>query len=371
MNLNPFKLERYFAEYEFSVRYLLSPSDCEGLEMASLLEMADPEGRQLWDNLKLSYTESSGHPLLRSEIAKLYPGLTPENILVAVPEEAIFIFMHTLLKPGDHIIAMFPAYQSLYEIARSTGCQVTPWMVQPLDRGWQLDLTRLEESITPRTRLLVINFPHNPTGCLVSPSELDQIVAFARRHGLYLFSDEMYRLLEYDPLRRLPSVSSLYEKAVTLSGLSKSFALPGLRLGWLATRDKSLLDQCQSYKDYTTICASAPSEILGIIALRAKETILARNLDIILSNLNHAEDFFTQYQDHFSWIKPHAGSVAFPQWKGAPPVEVFCQQVLNQQGVMIVPGSIFDYPGNHFRIGLGRKNFPEALEQVGIYLDRL
>jgi aspartate/methionine/tyrosine aminotransferase len=371
MNLIPFKLERYFAEYEFKVRYLLSPSDCEGLEMASLLQMAGPECRNLWDNLKLSYTESSGHPLLRSEIAKLYQGLTPENIMVAVPEEGIFIAMHTLLKPGDHVIAMFPAYQSLYELARSIGCQVTPWMVQPGDQGWQLDLTRLEDSITPKTRLLVINFPHNPTGCLVSRSDLDQIVAFARRHGLYLFSDEMYRLLEYDPLRRLPPACSLYEKAVTLSGLSKSFALPGLRLGWLATRDKSFLEQCQSFKDYTTICASAPSEILGIIALRAKETILARNLEIIFSNLQYAEGFFARFQGYFTWIKPDAGSVAFPRWKGKTSVEVFCQDVLDQQGVMIVPGSIFDYPGDHFRIGLGRKNFPEALEQVGVYLDRL
>ena len=370
MNLPPFKLERYFAKYEFKVNYLLSPSDCEGLEMASLLQMADPESRRLWDNLKLDYTESAGHPLLRSEIASLYPGLTPENILVTAPEEGIYIFMRTLLKPGDHVIAMTPAYQSLYEIARSTGCQVSPWMVHPTDHGWQLDLNQLEDLITSRTSLLVINFPHNPTGCLVSSADQEQIVAFARQHGLILFSDEMYRFLEYDPLLRLPSACSEYEKAVTLSGLSKSFALPGLRLGWLATQDKSILDQCQSFKDYTTICASAPSEILGIMALRARETILARNLEIILSNLHHAEAFFRQYPDLFSWIEPHAGSVAFPQWKDRAPVEVFCEDVLNQQGVMIVPGSLFDYPGNHFRIGLGRKNFPEALERVGFYLDR-
>ena len=178
MNLIPFKLERYFAEYEFKARYLLSPSDCEGLEMASLLELADPECRRLWDHLKLGYTESAGHPLLRAEIAALYPGLTPENILAAAPEEGIFIAMQTLLKPGDGVIAMIPAYQSLYELGRAMGCLVTPWMVQPGDQGWQLDLTRLEDSLTPRTRLLVINFPHNPTGCLVSRSDLEQIVAF-------------------------------------------------------------------------------------------------------------------------------------------------------------------------------------------------
>ena len=146
--------------------------------------------------------------------------------MVAVPEEAIFVAMQVLLKPGDHVIAMLPAYQSLYELARSLGCMVTPWMVEPTKSGWHLDLDRLEKCLTPQTRLVVINFPHNPTGLLASQAELDQIVAFARQHSLYLFSDEMYHFLEYDLGRRLPPVASIYEKGISLSGLSKSFALP-------------------------------------------------------------------------------------------------------------------------------------------------
>ena len=181
----------------------------------------------------------------------------------------------------------------------------------------------------------------------------------------------MYRFLEYDPARRLPPVCTLYEKGISLSGLSKAFALPGLRLGWIASQDGQVIERCQAFKDYTTICNSAPSEILGIIALRSKDKILARNLKIIAANILFAQNFFARFPRFLTWIAPLAGSVAFPTWEGKSSADVFCQELLENKGVMIVPGSIFDYPGNHFRIGLGRSNLPAALEQLGSYLDRL
>ncbi|MBI3241526.1 MAG: aminotransferase class I/II-fold pyridoxal phosphate-dependent enzyme [Chloroflexi bacterium] len=373
MNIPPFKLERYFAEYEFKVKYLLSPSDCEGYSMSELLAMADSHGLAYWNTLKLGYTESPGHLALRAEIAGLYQTMMPEDVVVAVPEEAIFIAMNTLLKPGDHLVTIFPAYQSLYELASAIGCQVTRWPVELVDGEWRLDLTRLEDGLTDRTRLIVLNFPHNPTGFLPSRADLDSIIALARKYGLTIFCDEMYRLLEHDPARRLPAMCDLYEKGISLSGLSKSFALPGLRVGWLATQDRALVDRWLTFKDYTTICNSAPSEALGIIALRAKQTIVARNLEIIQSNVKVAEAFFAAHSDQLQWIKPLAGSIAFPRWLAAKPVETFCQEMLDQHGVMIVPGSIFDYPSQlhdqsqHFRVGLGRLNFPEALERVRDY----
>ena len=364
MSLNPFKLERYFAEYEFKVKYLLSPSDCESLSLSELLQLADADSLKLWEELRLGYTESQGHPELRAEVAQLYSHLSPEEVMIAVPEEAIFIAMHTLLSPGDRVIAVFPAYQSLYEIARAIGCQVTPWRFELEAQGWWLDLDYLESNITDQTRLIVLNFPHNPTGYLPAQSDLERIIELARKRGIYIFSDEMYRLLEYQPAMRLPPVASIYEQGISLSGLSKTFALPGLRLGWLATQDSTLIDRWLAFKDYTTICNSAPSELLGIIALRAKEMIIRRNLGIIQENLLHAEQFFNKHHDLFTWIRPIAGSVAFPSWTGSSPVESFCQGVLDRAGVMIVPGSIFDFPGNHFRIGLGRKNLPVVLERV-------
>jgi aspartate/methionine/tyrosine aminotransferase len=369
MAIQPFKLERYFGKYEFKVQYLLSPSDCEALKLDELLQMATPEGRGLWKSLNLAYTESQGHPRLREEVAGLYQSVTPEGVLIAVPEEAIFIATNTLLEPGDHVIAVSPAYQSLYEIARSMGCEVTPWQVEASADGWHFDLNRLESSLTPRTRLLVLNFPHNPTGCLPTRSELDAILDLARRHDLIVFSDEMYRLLEYNPAQRLPAVCDIYEKGVSLSGLSKSFALPGLRLGWLATRNPDWIERFLTFKDYTTICSSAPSEVLAIIALQAKDQIVARNLEIIRANLPAAQNFFKEFPAHFSWLSPQAGSIAFPRWNGAGPVEAFCQLALDRKGIMIVPGSIFDFPGNYFRVGLGRRNLPDVLNQLGQILD--
>ncbi len=367
-SLAPFKLERYFAQYEFKVQYLLSASDCESLSLRELLDLADPDSLAQWGQLRLGYTESQGHPALRAEVARLYQTLRPDDVLILTPEEGIFIAMHTLLEPGDHVIAIAPAYQSLSEIARSIGCAVTPWTFAPPDSGWRLDLDQLARSFTPQTRLLVVNFPHNPTGYLPTRAELDAILALARQHDVYVFSDEMYRLLEHDPARQLPSGCDVYEKGITLSGLSKSFALPGLRMGWLATRASGLMERWLAFKDYTTICHSAPSEALALMALRAKDSILGRNLGIIQANLVRAESFFEEHRALFKWLRPEGGSIAFPAWTGPGRVEDFCQAVLDQQGVMVVPGSIFDFPGNHFRLGLGRRNFPEALEHVRRYL---
>ncbi len=367
-SLAPFKLERYFAQYEFKVQYLLSASDCESLSLRELLDLADPDSLAQWGQLRLGYTESQGHPALRAEVARLYQTLRPDDVLILTPEEGIFIAMHTLLEPGDHVVAIAPAYQSLSEIARSIGCAVTPWTFALPESGWRLDLDQLARSFTPQTRLLVVNFPHNPTGYLPTRAELDAILALARQHDVYVFSDEMYRLLEHDPARQLPSGCDVYEKGITLSGLSKSFALPGLRMGWLATRASGLMERWLAFKDYTTICHSAPSEALALMALRAKEEILERNLSRIRANLVLAESFFAEHRALFKWLKPDGGSIAFPAWTGPGSVEDFCQAVLDQQGVMVVPGSIFDFPGNHFRLGLGRRNFPEALEHVRRYL---
>ena len=367
--MKPFKLERYFAQYEFNSRYLLSASDCECLSLPELLQMAAPESLEAWNRLKLGYTESQGHPALRVEVANLYQHISPDQVLIAAPEEAIFIAMQTLLRPGDHMIAVSPAYQSLHEIGSSIGCEVTPWKLELEDAHWRLDVERLERSITRRTRLVVINFPHNPTGHLPTRRTLDQIIELARANDLVLFSDEMYRLLEPDPRHRLPAVCDLYEKGISLSGLSKSFALPGLRIGWLATQDHELIERWLAYKDYTTICASAPSEILGMIALQSKENILRRNLDIIRENTTFAAEFFERRNKNFLWVPPRAGSVAFPRWLGTGPVEKFAADVLKTRGVMIVPGALFEYSGDHFRVGLGRRNFGEALGELGAYFE--
>ena len=364
MQIDTFRLERFFAAHEFRARHLLSASDCETWSLAELLAMASPESLRLWEELRFGYTESQGHPLLREEAAGLYERVPPENILIAVPEEAIFILMHSLVGTGDHAVVIDPAYQSLYEVARSAGCEVTRLALHLGAEGWHLDLDRVRRSLTDATRLLVVNFPHNPTGYLPPRREYDALVALARERGLYVLCDEMYRFLEHDDADRLPAACDVYEKAVSLGGLSKPFGLPGLRVGWLATRETALVERWLKIKDYTTICHSAPSEVLGIVALRARERILVRNRAIVRDNLAAARAFFGARLDLFRWFEPRGSSVAFPVWTGPATVEEFCRKLLEERGVMIAPGSLFDFPGNHFRVGMGRRAFAAALEQV-------
>ncbi len=363
MRIEPFRLERYFARHEFTARHLLSPSDCEALSLRELLGMASPESLALWEEMRLGYTESQGHPLLRSLVAELYESASPEEVLLSAPQEAIFLVMHALLEPRDQVIVLTPAYQSLHEVARSIGCEVTPWPLRIDGGGWHLDLDYLKRILTDRTRLLVINFPHNPTGYVPARETFDSIVEIARANRLHLLGDEIYRRLEHNPEDRLPATCDVYERGISLSGLSKCFGLPGLRMGWLAMRDASLLKNCIGIKDYTTICHSAPSEILAIIALGAREEILERSRGIVLDNLAAAAGFFARHR-LFRWIAPCGGTIAFPAWDGPVPVADFCQRMLEERGILAAPGSFFDHDGSHFRVGLGRRTFPAVLEEV-------
>jgi aspartate/methionine/tyrosine aminotransferase len=365
---SPFKLERYFAKHEFSARYLLSPSDCECLSLRELLALADDKTRALWESLSLGYTESPGHPLLRAEIARHYANLKPEQVMTCVPEEGIFLLMHALLAPGDHVIAVTPSYQSLTELARAIGCEVTAWPLAVQGGGWALDPDALRRAWTSRTKLLVLNFPNNPTGYLPAQAEFEAILSQARERDVFVFCDEMYRGLEDEAGSRLPSVADVYAQGIALSGLSKAYALPGLRMGWLATSAPGLVERWLMLKDYTTICHSAPSEILALMALRAGEAILRRNLAIIRANRAQAERFCAEHPRLFRWLVPGAGSIAFPQWRGTEPMDDFCERLVKQKSVMMAPASLFDFPGPHFRIGLGRRNLPEALEQVRAFL---
>ena len=367
MKLKPFKLERFFAKYEFTTPYLLCTSDCESFTTTELFDLdqnAEKEFRNLW----LGYTESAGHPQLRSEIAKLYTHAHPDDIIVlAGAEEGIFIFMNVLLETGDQIIVQTPCYQSLTEVAASVGCTVRQWEMDPAN-NWELDFHWLKENITAKTKAIVVNFPNNPTGYTVTREQFNQLTAIAREHDLYLFCDEVYRFLEYRPGDRLPAGCDTYDKAVSLGVMSKSFGLPGLRIGWLCTRDKELLEKIASFKDFTTICNSAPSEFLAALALKQKEFILNRNLEIVKTNLRHLESFFQKHAHLFQWVKPKAGPLVFPRLTFTPDAEDFCLDLIQKEGVLLAPGSRFNFRGDHVRIGFGRKNLPEALAKLDQFL---
>ncbi|HEX2189514.1 MAG TPA: aminotransferase class I/II-fold pyridoxal phosphate-dependent enzyme [Longimicrobiaceae bacterium] len=368
MAIPDFKLERYLARWEFAAPHLLCTSDVEALPMSELLEMADPETRALWDGLKLGYTEAAGHPLLRAEIASLYEGVSPEEVLVfAGAEEAIYVFMRAALGPGDRVAVTWPGYQSLYEVARSTGAEVDLLPLDP-DRGWALDPDLLRATLSPATRAIVVNYPHNPTGALPSREEWTRLVELAREAGVLLFSDEVYRFLEHDPADRLPAAVESYERGFSLGVMSKSFALAGLRVGWLATHDAELLRRIASYKDYTSICCSAPSELLALMALRAREAVLERSRRIVRGNLELLDPFFRRWEGVLEWTRPRAGSTAFPRLAPEVHVEAFADELREAEGVLVLPGTLMDYPGNHLRIGYGRTGLPAALDGLDRFL---
>lgn len=369
MDIPPFTLERFFARHEFVAKYLLCSSDCEPLGMEELLGWADEEMKAKWGALKLGYTESPGNPILRQEISGLYRQTQAGQVLVVTPEEGIFIAMNTLLRPGDHAICTFPGYQSLYEVARSGGVSVSFWRPR-WEAGWKFHISDLKKLVQKNTRAIIVNFPHNPTGATVSMEEFNETIDLAKGRNIILFSDEMYRFLEHDSRVPLPAACDLYENAVSLSGLSKSFALAGLRIGWLAVRNDILYRQFASFKDYTTICSSAPSEILAIIGLRNKERILQRNREIIRTNLQALEGFFGNYAGMFSGYHPQAGTVAFPAVKGARNSREFCEEILARTGVLLLPSDEFGFGEKHFRIGYARQNMREALGELENHIVR-
>lgn len=365
MKISPFKLERYFDKYEFSAPYLLSSSDCEPLQLDELLTLADEKSKSEWNTLKLGYTESKGDPKLRNEISNLYNSISHDDVLVLVPEEGIFISMNVLLDKGDHVVTTFPGYQSLYQVAESIGCELTKW--EP-DENLKFQIQDLESLITIKTKLIVINFPHNPTGELISKKELDQIIELARAKNIFIFSDEMYRFMEYEEKDRLPSVSDLYENSVSLFGMSKTFGLPGLRIGWLTSRNQKVMDQLVTFKDYTTICNNAPGEKLATIALQHKEKLIERSLTIIHTNLRLIEGFANQNKNWFIWKTPKAGSIAFPELRIEGSLMDFCQDLVKKEGVMLLPHEVYDFSRKHTRIGYGRKTLPEVLKIFEIYV---
>jgi aspartate/methionine/tyrosine aminotransferase len=368
VELTPFRIERYYARYEFTTRYMLSSSDCQSRTIGELLELEPGAHERLLEQW-CGYTESLGAPELRKAIAELCSACDFDDVIVAsCAEEGILLVYHALLGPGDHAIVETPCYESALALARSTGAEVSAWQRRYED-GWVHDLDALERLITPRTRAIYINQPHNPTGTLMSQATLERVVELAAEHDLVLFSDEVYRELEHDPADRLPGACDLYERAVSLGSISKTYGLPGLRIGWLVTRDARLREAIVGLKDYTTICASAPSELLVALALRHREVLVERNLGIVRRNLQLLDDFFARRSDLLHWVRPTAGPIGFPRVNGIGDVDRLCAG-LAAGGVLLLPGSVYDEP-RHVRVGFGRADMPEALELLDSELEKL
>ena len=372
--LPDFRLETYLAKWEFAARYHMTASDAESLSLADLLALADPRDLEGFERLWLGYLPPAGTRELRAAIASTYQSVTADQILTfAGGGEAIYVAMHALLEYGDHAIVVTPTYQSLETLALSL-CAVTG-VALDATRKWNLDLDQVRAAIRPNTKLLVVNFPNNPTGKILASAEFSKLIEICREHGLWLLSDEIYRLIERDPIMRQSAAADRYERALSLSVMSKVYGLPGLRIGWIATRDGHLLERMEKIKHYLSICNSAPSEALAVIALKASDKILNRNRSLIEVNLPRVEQLWAEFPALFEWETPDGGTVGYPRYKGRDGVEVFTRRLVEEANVLLLPANIFHseltpLPPDRFRIGYGRSYVPAGLEVMRDWLRR-
>jgi aspartate/methionine/tyrosine aminotransferase len=370
MKIAPFATEHFFAQYEFTTPYQLCNSDCETVTIQALLKMADVSLEQ-FGRLSLGYTESLGHPQLREKIAETYANVDTEDVvMLGSPIEGIYLVARAALNPGDEVIVLSPAYDALINLFQHVAgaAKVRKWGFAASDQQWELDYDQLNGLITPRTKMLVVNFPHNPTGYLPTQDQLGELVKVVEKNNLLLFCDEMYFGLVHSGTPAIRSAAELTEQAIVLSGLSKTYGLPGLRTGWLVLRDEALRQNIINWKFYTSICPPAPSEFLAMAAWKVRDQLRERSIAQIEQNLQCADAFFQRWPELFIWRKPLAGSTALVG-VNVPSVKELAKQLAETAGVLILPATTLGYDDQHMRMGFGRAAFREALERFEGYLN--
>jgi len=371
MKIAPFRTEHFFAQYEFTTPYQLCNSDCETTTVEELLKMANVSKDEL-GRLSLGYTETLGFPPLREAIAETYDGVTTDDVvMLATPVEGIYLVAQAALNPGDEVIVLSPAYDALINMFEHVvgPKNVRRWKFVPDESNtrWELDFDQLSDLITSKTRMLVVNFPHNPTGYLPTQDQLQDLIRIIEQKELILFCDEMYFGLVHSGTPQISSAAEITNRAIVLSGLSKTYGLPGLRTGWLVIHDEELRENIINWKCYTSICASAPSEFLALAAWKVRDQLRDRSITQIEHNLGLAHSFFARWPELFTWYKPIAGSVALVGMH-VPSVTDFAIQLIEQAGVLILPAATLGSDDKHMRMGFGRAAYGEALEKFEAYL---
>lgn len=370
--MKDFVLQLHMARWEFAATYNLGSSDCEPMTLAELLSFAGADERTAFEECRLGYTESAGDPHLREAVARTYEHLDAADVQVfSGSQEAIYIAMATLLGPQDHAIVVLPAYQSAETLPLSK-CQVSGVLLNPENR-WSLDLDQIADSMRSNTKLVSICFPNNPTGKIIPRHQLEDLITLCRSRGVWLFSDEVYRGLELDERTQLPQVADLYERGISVNSTSKTYGLAGLRLGWVASKDRDLHSRMIRYKHYLSGCSAALSEKLALVAINAQERVWNRNKAIIVRNLKVLKEFFGEFSQWLDWDPSDGGCVAFPRYKGPGTADAWLAQVLRDCGILLVPASAFEstlsiVPNDRFRIGFGRNALPLAVDVLRNHL---
>lgn len=373
--LPDFRLETHFAKWEFRARHHLTASDAESMSMRDLLALATPEQRADFDDLWLGYTTTWGAPDLREAIASTYRSRSAADVLCfAGASEGIFAANTALLDSDSHAIVVTPNYQS-HETLPVAICEATGVPLDP-DDGWSLDIDRVASAMRPNTRLVTINFPHNPTGAILPVDRYHALIELCRHHGIYILHDEIFNGLGPTGTEHLPFIADEYERGLSLNVMSKAFGLPGLRIGWIACQDRQLLERLERLKHYLSICSSGPSERLAIIGLENRDRILARNCAIVDENLPKWDEFFARHPDRFVWTRPDGSCMGYPRYLGPDGVEEFCRSLIEDAGVFLLPSTIYrsdlgPTPTDRFRLGYGRRGLDAGLAAVTAHIDRM
>lgn len=372
--LPDFRLETHFSKWEFKARYHMTASDVQSMSMGDLMAMATPQERDEFETMWLGYTETFGAPDLRETIASTYDNQTASDILCfAGASEGIFAANNVILDKDSHAIVVTPNYQS-HETLPLAICSATG---VPLDANdnWSLDIDQVAAAIQPNTKLMTINFPHNPTGTILPLDRYMALIELCRKHGIYILHDEIFNGLGPTGTQHLPFIADVYERGLSLNVMSKSYGLPGLRIGWIACQDKDIVSKMERFKHYLSICNSGPSERLAKIALNNRSKILAKNCTIVDENLPKWDAFFARHQDLFEWQRPDGSCMAFPKYKGADGVEHFTNRLIEESGVLLLPSQIYasnlgPTPNDRFRLGFGRSGLDEGLAALDAHIMR-
>lgn len=376
MKIETFALERWMTTYEMHVKYDIAESGILPLTVNDLLQFEPSEKRegilQRLLELPLGYSEAPGSLELRSLLAATYANCGPENILVTTGAiEANFLLFNILLNPGDHVVAVYPAYQQLYSVPRAIGCEVSLWKLHP-ENGFRYDLDELERLVTPQTRLIVVNTPHNPTGAMLSSEDVQRIYQLAQSAGAMVLGDEAYRWLTIPGGDSFaPPMYNHGPVGISVGTLSKPFGLPGLRIGWMAG-PAELIAKCWAMRDYVSLSPGKLNDALAVLAIKHRQQIVERNQAIIIQNLACAAAWMAQYADIISWTPPRGGLLALLRYNLDIPSLDLANKLAEEYSVMLAPGSAFGFE-HHLRLGIGQNPaiFATGLERTAACLASL
>lgn len=375
--LPDFRLETWFSKWEFAAAHTFTASDAQTMSVTEVLSLA---GLTLDDigGIDLGYRPTYGTPELRQAVAAQYDIVTSDDVLAfAGAQEALFWVLADLLRDGGHAVVTVPNYQSIETVPLASSASVSGlplWTASGSDLRWTLDLDRLTSLLRPETRVVVVNFPNNPTGFVPDRETFISLARTCHERGIVLVSDEVYRGIEVDPSDTLPHAADITPSAVSVNVMSKSYGLPGLRIGWVATRDRVLLDRLERRKHYTSICNPGLTEHLAAVALGAGAAIHDRNRAIVAGNITLVREFFADYPEIFEFEAPTGGCVSFPRYLGVDGPDEFARRAVEEAGVLTLPASIYasslaTVPNDRIRLGFGRTGLTSTLDALRNHLD--